>query len=97
VAEAGSGRPERIGLWILGLALGPLPIPFSANVPLVQTVVPFSYTFTGTEPAGAYFAYAGIAVAGSDPLQPANQLSVTIRAFQFTPTLAVQDGLPLHP
>lgn len=55
------------------------------NVPLAQAVVPFSYTFTGTGPAGTYFTYAGITVAGSNPLQPANQLSATIRAFQFTP------------
>lgn len=116
----------------ISLALGPLPIPFSANVPLVQAVVPFSYIFTGAEPAGTYFDYAGITIAGSDPLTrqstqrnnpglPVHAVTgrwgraalrrLTLRPLRsswrrnlpktiynaFGPTLAVQDGSPLHP
>ncbi|MDD5560272.1 hypothetical protein [Candidatus Methylomirabilis sp.] len=66
-------------------AFGAVPVPFAANVTLTSTVVPFSYTFTGTEPVGTYYTYAGLAVAGSDPLQAANQLSLGVQAFQFTP------------
>lgn len=69
----------------IAFAFGPVPVPFLANVTLAPTVVPFSYTFTGTEPVGTYYTYAGLAVAGSDPLQAANQLSVGVQAFQFTP------------
>lgn len=69
----------------IAFAFGPVPVPFAANVTLSSTVVPFSYTFTGTEPVGTYFTYAGLTVAGSDPLQPANQLSVSVQAFQFSP------------
>jgi len=69
----------------IAFAFGSTPVPFAANVPLASTVVPFSYTFTGTESVGTYFTYAGLAVAGSNPLQPANQLSLGVQAFQFTP------------
>jgi hypothetical protein len=64
---------------------GSSPIPFLANVPLTQTVVPFSHTFAGTEPVGTYFTYAGLAVAGSDPFQPANRLSLGVQPFEFSP------------
>ncbi len=47
--------------------------------------VPFSFTFGGAEPRGTYFAYAGLAIAGSNSFQPANQLSPGIQAFQFNP------------
>lgn len=70
---------------VISIALGSSPIPFLANVPLVPLVVPFSTTFTGLEPVGTYFTYAGLAVAGSNPLQPANQLSLGVQVFQFTP------------
>jgi hypothetical protein len=69
----------------IAFAFGLVPVPFAADVPLTPTVVPFSYMFTGTEPVGTYFTYAGLAVAGSDPLQAANQLSVGVQAFQLTP------------
>ena len=70
---------------VISIALGPSPIPFSANVTLTQAVVPFSYTFTGFEPAGTYFAYAGLVVAGTNPFQPVNQLSLGVQSFQFMP------------
>jgi hypothetical protein len=70
----------------VSIVLGSSPIPFSAGVALSQPmVIPFSYTFLGSEPVGTYFAFAGAAVAGSDPLQSINQLSLGIKAFQFTP------------
>lgn len=69
----------------INFAFGPFPVPFATHVTLTPTVVPFAYTFTGTEPVGTYYTYVGLAVAGSDPLQAANQLSVGIQAFQFTP------------
>lgn len=69
----------------IAFAFGPVPVPFAEKVTLTPTVVPFSYTFTGTEPAGTYFTYAGVPVAGSDPLASANQLSLGVQAFQFTP------------
>ena len=68
------------------MVLGLSPIPFSAGVALSQPmVIPFSYAFLGSEQGGTYFAFAGMAVAGSDPLQSANQLSLRIKAFQFAP------------
>jgi hypothetical protein len=67
------------------IVIGPSPTPFLANVALAQTIVPFSYTFAGSEPAGTYFTYAGLAVAGSNPFTPANQLSLAIQPFQFSP------------
>ena len=69
----------------IAFAFGSVPVPFAANVPLTPTVVPFAYTFTGTEQIGTYYTYAGLTVAGSEPLQAANQLSVEVQAFQFTP------------
>ena len=69
----------------IAFASGPAPVPFAANVTLTPTVVPFSYTFTGTEPVGTYYTYAGLAVAESDPLQAANQLSLGVQPFEFTP------------
>jgi hypothetical protein len=70
---------------VITVALGPAPVPFLTNVPLAALVVPFGYTFTGAEPVGTYFTYAAIAVAGSNPFMPANQLSLAIQAFGFTP------------
>lgn len=68
----------------IAFAFGSVPVPY-ARVTLTPTVVPFSYTFTGTEPVGTYLTYAGLALADSDPLQAANQLSVSVQAFQFSP------------
>ncbi len=65
--------------------LGASPIPFSANATLTPLVALFSYAFTGSEPAGTYFTYAGLAIAGSNPLLPSNQLSLGVQAFQFNP------------
>lgn len=69
----------------ISTALGRSPVPFLTNVPLVPLVVPFSHVFTGAEPVGTYFTYAGLAVAGSDPLQSASRLSLKVQGFQFTP------------
>ena len=69
----------------IAFALGPVPVPFSANVTLTPTVVPFSYTFSGGERVGTYRTYAGLVMAGSDPLQPANRLSLGVQPFEFTP------------
>ena len=69
----------------ISIALGPSPIPFMTNVTLTPAVVPFSHTFRGLEPVGSYFAYAGLVVAGTNPFQPANQLSLGVQGFQFNP------------
>lgn len=70
---------------VISIALGPSPTPFLANVTLAPLGVPFSYISTGAEPVGTYFTYAGLVVAGSNPLQPANRLSLAVQAFQFAP------------
>ncbi len=70
---------------VISIALGPAPVPFLAGVTLAPLAVAFSFTFAGTEPPGTYFTYAGLAVAGSNPFVPTNQLSLGIQAFQFTP------------
>lgn len=70
---------------VISTAVSPAPIPFLANVSLIPLVVPFSYTFTGFDGAGIYFTYAGLTVAGSNPLQPSNQLSLAVESFEFTP------------
>ena len=69
---------------VISTALGPSPIPFQANVPLTQSVVSFSYTFEGFEPAGTYSTYARLAIAGSNPLLPENELDLAVQSFQFT-------------
>jgi len=69
----------------ISIALGPAPNPFLTNVTLAQTIVPFSYTFAGFEPGGTYFPFAGLAVAGSNPLEFENQLSLAVQPFQFIP------------
>jgi hypothetical protein len=68
---------------VTSIALGPSPIPFQANVPLTQSVVSFSYTFGGFEPDGTYVAYARLAIAGSNPLLPENELDLAVQSFQF--------------
>jgi hypothetical protein len=70
---------------VITFTLAPSPIPLLANVTLTPLVVPFPYTFLGFEPVGTYITYAILAVAGSNPLQPANQLSLAVRSFQFIP------------
>ncbi len=69
----------------VSFVLAPLPIPLSTGTAPTPSTVPFSYTFTGSEPMETYIAYAGIARAGSDPLEAANQVGLAIRAFDFTP------------
>jgi len=70
---------------VISVALGPSPIPFQANVLLTQSVVvPSSYTFAGFEPAGTYSTYARLAIAGSNPLLPENELDLAVQSFQFT-------------
>jgi len=70
---------------VFSVVLGPAPVPFLTNVTLASLAVPFAFTFTGAEPVGTYFTYAGLTVAGSNPFLPANQLSLSIQPFQFTP------------
>jgi hypothetical protein len=70
---------------VISFVLGPSPVPFQSNVTLAPVAVPFSYIFAGFEPTGTYFAYAGLVVAGTNPLQSANQLSLGFQAFQLVP------------
>jgi DNA-binding beta-propeller fold protein YncE len=65
--------------------VGPFLVPFLRIQLDSKAVIPFSHTFTGSEPAGTYFAYAGLAVAGTNPFQGANVLSLSVQAFQFMP------------
>lgn len=59
----------QMSIGAISMVLRRSPIPFSAGVALAQPVViPFSHTFLGSEPVGTYFAFAGMAVAGGDPL-----------------------------
>jgi hypothetical protein len=69
----------------IGVVVGPAPVPFQSNVPAEPLTVSFQYTFGGAEPAGTYFAYAGLTVAGGNPLAPVNQLSLDIQPFLFSP------------
>ena len=77
------------------ISLGPSPIPFQSNVPLVPTIVQFSYQFEGSEPRGTYFTYARLTVAGSNPFLPANQISLTIEPDPSLP--ANQISLTIQP
>jgi DNA-binding beta-propeller fold protein YncE len=69
---------------VISATSGSSPTPFLANVPLTQSVVPFSYTFTGYEPDGTYSTYARLTNPGSNPLLPENQLGVAVESFQFS-------------
>jgi hypothetical protein len=69
----------------IGMVIGPAPMPFQAGVVAEVLTVPFQYTFGGAEPTGNYFAYAALGVAGSNPLDPANRLSLDVQSFQFVP------------
>jgi glucose/arabinose dehydrogenase len=70
----------------ISLVLGPSPVPFLAGItPAQPVVISFSRTFLGSEPVGTYFAFAGAAAAGSDPLQSINQFSLEIKTFEFIP------------
>ena len=61
-------------------------MPFLTNVLLLtQMVIPFPHTFFGNEPVGTYLTYAVLAVAGSNPVLPSNQLSLSVQPFQFSP------------
>src|SRR5262249_32259051 len=62
---------------------GRAPVPYLANVPLLAATTSFPYLFNGAEAAGSYLTYALIARADSDPLVPANQLSISTQAFVF--------------
>jgi hypothetical protein len=70
---------------VVGVVTGPLPVPYQANVPAAPLAVLFDYTFGGTEPAGTYLTYAALIAAGTDPFNPANQLSLEIRPFALSP------------
>jgi hypothetical protein len=77
--------PSPRGTIVFASPSGPVLVPFASNVTLTQTVVPFPYTFTGGEAVGTYYTYAALVIAGGDPFLPANQLALSIQAFQFTP------------
>lgn len=66
-------------------SVGKIPVPFLSNVTLTHNLIQFSYTFSGIEPLGEYFAYAGLVVAGGSPLLPANHISLAVRSFEFPP------------
>lgn len=69
----------------VAFTVGPVPVPYSTGVTLTPLTVPFVYTFSGSEPAGTYFAYATLVAAGTDPLQDANRLALGIQTFEFSP------------
>jgi len=69
---------------VISIVGGPSPIPFQASVTLTLSVVSLSYTFGGGEAAGTYVAYARLAIAGSNPLLPENELDLAVQSFQFT-------------
>ncbi len=70
----------------VAITFGSSPVPFQVNVTLtVADTVPFSYTFSGSEPVGTYVAYAGLVRAGTDPIQPSNRLALTVNTFSFSP------------
>lgn len=73
------------GPGIVSVVLGSAPVAFLTEVTLPPLRIPFAFTFTGAEPGGTYFTYAGLAVAGSNPFLAENQLSLAIQTFQFTP------------
>jgi hypothetical protein len=62
-------------------------VPAAANIQLAFAVgTPlFSFTFGGTEPAGAYTWYVLLAKPGTSPLQAANWLGADSVAFTFAP------------
>jgi len=70
---------------VISTVLGPSLVPFLTNQTLAPLAVPFNFTFAGAEPAGTYLTSALLAVAGSNPLLPANQLSLGVQPFQFSP------------
>ena len=68
---------------LITVVIGTAPVPFKTSVQLAQTtVVPLTYTFTGLELAGTYFAYAELVPPGGSPFQP---LSLDVTAFAFAP------------
>jgi len=70
---------------VISIALAPSPVPFLTSQTLSPLAVPFNFTFAGPEPIGTYFPFAGLAVAGSNPFTPANQLSLAVQSFQYSP------------
>jgi hypothetical protein len=70
---------------VLGVSIGPRPVPYRANTPVGPLAVRFDYFFGGTEPLGVYYTYAALIAAGQDPMTPANQLSADIQTFELAP------------
>jgi hypothetical protein len=62
-----------------------IPVRFRANVPAEALSAEFKYTYGGGEPGGTYHSYVAVVAAGGDPLLPANQLSLAVEAFTYSP------------
>jgi hypothetical protein len=70
----------------VAISFGSSPIPFRTDVVLTASdIVPFSYTFSGSEPIGTYFTYAGLVRTGTDLLQASNRLALAVKGFDFIP------------
>jgi Right handed beta helix region len=72
---------------VVGIVIGSTPVPFRANVTAVPLALPFEHEFGAFDQAGTYLAYAGLALAGSDPFLLANQVSLAVEPLLFTPSV----------
>jgi hypothetical protein len=72
---------------VVGIVVGSTPVPFRANVTAVPLALPFEHQFGAFDQAGTYLAYAGLALAGSNPFLLANQVSVAVKPLLFTPSV----------
>jgi hypothetical protein len=66
--------------------LGPAPIPFGTNFQVQNFAGQvFERTLDGSEPAGTYEIKAILALPGTNPIVPANQLGAGTASFTFAP------------
>jgi hypothetical protein len=72
---------------VVAIVIGSRPVPFRANVTAVPLTLPFEYQFGAFDQAGTYLAYAGLALAGSNPFLLANQVSLAVKPLLFTPSV----------
>ena len=70
---------------VVSVQVGPVPVPYLANVRAEYRTVEYPYTFNGSEPPGSYFSYAALVKAGGNPLEAGNQLSLSVKPFEFSP------------